>query len=159
MNAASGIVHRIRDSGPGSLRAGATLLLLLTWSVALATPLAVHGWAAGGHVTLEQQASHLLAIRRTSEHQHGLLTLHAHDARGGVTIGPALLAGRDHGASTTLTLWQAVLLAALPLLAAGGWRRRRWAGDRLTSHAIAIMPRPPRRPAPVYSGAGAGRAA
>lgn len=126
------------------MMARATTILILIWSIVLVSPLAAEAWAAGAHVTPEQQLSHLLTVRQSRPH------VHAHDggrhdsfAVGEVAGASLLSAPTPTDATSFASLWHAILAAASPLLLLANHGRARHASARITSFIADLTPRPP----------------
>ncbi len=145
----------------GSRRLHTSILLTLIGSLALAGILAAEAWAAGAHVTPEQQLSHQLAVRHpgTAGHRHDHPAAHhpgdAPAAHSPTT--PALVAQHTSNAAPAVSLWHAVLCGAILLTLPGSRRLPGRARARFTSHVADVIPRPPRRFLPVDAGAVPGR--
>jgi hypothetical protein len=130
--------------------------LFLTLALALALPLAVGAWLAGGHVTPEQAAGHALALSRQGSHQHapsqtsrnplaaepGPSTHLAVTARASLALGPLLTTQAPTG---LFTLWQALIALSALLGGLIGWRRRPASPARRLATFITPIPFPPPR--------------
>ncbi len=145
----------------GSRRLHTSILLTLIGSLALAGILAAEAWAAGAHVTPEQQLSHQLAVRHpgTAGHRHDHPAVrHPGDAAAAHSpTTPALVAQHTGNSAPLVSLWHAVLLGAILLTLPGSHRLPGRARARFTSYVADVIPRPPRRFLPVDTGAAPGR--
>jgi hypothetical protein len=132
-------------------------ILLIAW-LALAGPLAIFSWLAGAHVTFEQQIAHEHAVAIKGGHVHASGTL-THEARDGfllsVDLNQHTLVAGSAGSDGLLAAWVALLLAFVLLAPLPMLRLRPVAVIPPASRGPAVLRRPPQRPAPLMSRAGA----